>query len=135
MPPLPPGARWRVLRDAGLTLIDPWAAEPPPALARAPAVPPPRRAAGGPEVGAAADDADHLRALLAAAGVPASYADALLAAARDERVPLLAQLARAGAAGGAPALRRPELERVARRAALPLGHRLRLLNAATRAGA
>ena len=64
-----------------------------------------------------------LRELLVAAQVPLSFAAPLAAAAAEDAVGVGELLLRAGAT------ERQRLERIAKRAALPLGHRLRLVNA------
>jgi hypothetical protein len=119
LPTLRPDEPYRVLRDRGLTLINVWTASDRPAA----------RAADGGAAGVAAGRApasaasmSELEAMLEAARVPPTFAPALAAAAADEGVARLM----CGACG------RPQLERVVRRAALPLGHRLRLLNLAAR---
>ena len=139
LPTLLPGEAFRVLRTEGFTLIDVWAN---PAGTRG------TEGRGGMAQGAGlhggvgrgisgvqhaagqghgegsslpfGDTGAELQAALAAAKVPTSYAKALAVSAAEDNVSVR-DLARG-------ACDREALERVVKRAALPIGHRLRLLN-------
>lgn len=113
LPVLGIGERFRVLAHRGITLINIYAPE----EAKTHEEGPEAFAAAGGEVDSGGG---ALLALLAKANVPSQFAAALATAAEDDSISP-AQLARG-------ACDRQRLERVARRAELPLGHRLRIMN-------